>query len=218
MVISNQQRESSEIKTRSGLLSVVERLVGIALGGKIAGKVSIHPSKWILWTRTSKTQSCLHVYLPWSRATEHPVNTWFVVGLGGWQSEHFGLITIFYLDRFIGVGRVLQLAHSKNDSCFSGRPYINFFHKGQVYCKVTSWNLFWTVKGSKLKSHMSRGQMITNLVLKCCRVDVGNWSLLQQTESQRQWKRCLGWWLELNVIVQQSKDQLTVPQPECMTT
>ena len=88
---SKRLTDKSSIRTMSGLARMVLMLVGIVAGGdsealhegisacrlEVAGSVSRTFER-----RQFRTESCLHVYLPWVRASWHPFRIWADMGVG----------------------------------------------------------------------------------------------------------------------------------------
>ena len=64
----------------------------------------------------NSVESCLHVYLPCSRADGQQLRMWLEVGLGELQRAHLLSVIIFHLLRLIGEGRQSQPALNRKDS------------------------------------------------------------------------------------------------------
>ena len=89
--------DMSSMRTMSGLASEVLMLVGIVAGGESdALHVGISAYRWTdagssfltVERRQLRTESCLHVYRPWTRASLHPLSIWADVGLGELHNGH----------------------------------------------------------------------------------------------------------------------------------
>ena len=94
---SKRLTDKSSIRTMSGLAWVLLMLVGIVVGGDSeALHVGISAYRWTIADSVSRTferrqfrtESCLHVDLPWVRASWQPFRMWADVGVGELHSGH----------------------------------------------------------------------------------------------------------------------------------
>ena len=97
IVSSRMLTDMSSMRTMSGLASEVLMLVGIVAGGESdALHLGISAYRWTdagssfrtLESRQLRTESCLLVYQPWTRASWHPLSIWADVGLGELHNGH----------------------------------------------------------------------------------------------------------------------------------
>ena len=79
-------------------------------------------------TSFSKTESCLHVYLPSSNACLQPLRSWWMVAPRLSHRRHRACTWIFQRHRLVGVGRVSEPHWKMNDSCPAGSPSTMRFH------------------------------------------------------------------------------------------
>ena len=97
IVSSRMLTDISSMRTMSGLASEVLMLVGIVPGGEShALHVRISAYRWTdagrsiltLERKQLTTESCLHVYRPWTRVSWHPLSIWADVGLRESHNGH----------------------------------------------------------------------------------------------------------------------------------
>ncbi len=140
------------ISTKSVLLFVATMSTGTVLWGEsenlgpgrlayryVVGGISP------LCTRQFRTESCLHVNLPWLSDSGHELRRWVTVGYWALHKGHMLSVRYCHLRKFRGVGRQSAPARSRKDSCPEGNLVIKRFHTRSRGSRATTYlNLLWT--------------------------------------------------------------------------